>query len=105
MSGMSRRALLQASAGAAALAAVPDERPELRSAPPRAPLGRPPLEAPTPTRPPGRSLAAAHAAPVMFCVHDAARGEVSIMHGADEVIVRDRQLVARIMQAASRRSV
>ena len=38
--------------------------------------------------------------PVMFCIHDAQRGEVSILHGTDEVIVHDRQLVARIMQAA-----
>ena len=38
--------------------------------------------------------------PVMFCIHDAQRGEVSILHGTDEVIVRDRQLVARILTAA-----
>src|SRR6476469_6637208 len=44
--------------------------------------------------------AAADTGPVMFCIHDAQRGEVSILHGTDEVIVRDRQLVARIMQAA-----
>ena len=39
--------------------------------------------------------------PVMFCVHDAQRGEVSILHGTDEVIVHDRELVARILRAAS----
>jgi hypothetical protein len=39
--------------------------------------------------------------PVMFCVHDAQRGEVSILHGTTEVIVTDRQLVARILSAAS----
>ena len=39
--------------------------------------------------------------PVMFCIHDAQRGEVSILHGTDEVIVHDRQLVARILQAAN----
>ena len=44
--------------------------------------------------------ATADAGPVMFCIHDAQRGEVSILHGTDEVIVHDRQLVARIMQAA-----
>ena len=44
--------------------------------------------------------ASADAGPVMFCIHDAQRGEVSILHGTDEVIVHDRQLVARIMQAA-----
>jgi len=39
--------------------------------------------------------------PVMFCVHDAQRGEVSILHGTSEVIVTDRQLVARILSAAA----
>jgi hypothetical protein len=42
----------------------------------------------------------ADAGPVMFCIHDAQRGEVSILHGTDEVIVHDRQLVARILQVA-----
>ncbi len=37
----------------------------------------------------------------MFCVHDADRGEVSILHGESEVIVSDRRLVAQIMKAAS----
>ncbi len=39
-------------------------------------------------------------APVMFCIHDARRGEVSILQGTHEVVVRDRALVARILQAA-----
>jgi len=38
--------------------------------------------------------------PVLFCVHDASTGEVSILHGGSEVIVRDRKLVARILRAA-----
>jgi secreted PhoX family phosphatase len=38
--------------------------------------------------------------PVMFYVHDAAKGEVAILHGEEEVIVNDRRLVARIMRAA-----
>jgi hypothetical protein len=38
--------------------------------------------------------------PVMFCVHDARRGEVSILHGTSEVVVHDRDLVARILNAA-----
>jgi hypothetical protein len=38
--------------------------------------------------------------PVMFCIHDAQRGEVSILHGTNEVIVHDRQLVDRIIRAA-----
>ena len=48
----------------------------------------------------GSAVAALPEEPVMFCVHDAQRGEVSILHGANEVIVRDRQLVARILTAA-----
>ena len=101
MSGMSRRALLQASAGAAALAAVPMSA--LSSGVATAGAARAATAGdPDADRASGPALHAAHGEPVMFCVHDAARGEVSILHGADEVVVRDRQLVARIMQAASR---
>ena len=39
--------------------------------------------------------------PVMFCVHDARRGEVSILHGENEVVVVDRTLVSRILHAAA----
>ena len=43
--------------------------------------------------------------PVMFCVHDAKLGEVAILHGTDEVVVKDPQLVRRIMHAASRQKL
>lgn len=43
--------------------------------------------------------------PVMFCVHDAKLGEVSILHGTNEVVVKDPQLVRRILHAASRQSL
>ena len=43
--------------------------------------------------------------PVMFCVHAAKLGEVSILHGTDEVVVKDPQLVRRIMHAASRQNL
>ncbi len=43
--------------------------------------------------------------PVMFCVHDAKLGEVSILHGTDEVVVKDPQLVRRIMHAAARQKL
>ena len=43
--------------------------------------------------------------PVMFCVHDAKLGEVSILHGTDEVVVKDPQLVRRILHAASRQKL
>ena len=41
---------------------------------------------------------------VMFVVTDAARGEISVLHGEREVVVRDRDLVARIAGAAARAS-
>jgi hypothetical protein len=43
--------------------------------------------------------------PVMFCVHDAKLGEVAILHGTDEVVVKDPQLVGRILNAASRQKL
>jgi hypothetical protein len=39
------------------------------------------------------------AGPLVAYVHDAARGEVVIMTGVNEVIVNDPQLVARLMGA------
>ncbi|MET0909286.1 MAG: hypothetical protein ABWZ99_07430 [Ilumatobacteraceae bacterium] len=97
---MSRRDLLRASAGAAAVAV------------PMSALG---------SQVAGATAAAEHGAgstdtargastgaeadlvgPVIFSVLDARRGEVSILHGTSEVIVRDRQLVERIVHAARR---
>jgi hypothetical protein len=43
--------------------------------------------------------------PVMFCVHDAKRGEVSILHGTNEVVVKDPQLVRRVLSAAARQNL
>jgi len=37
---------------------------------------------------------------VMVCVHDAGKGQVSILQGSREVIVEDHQLVACVMRAA-----
>ncbi len=100
MSGMSRRDLLRASAGAAAVAV------------PMSALGSHVAGAATAAeRDPGTADAASASSagtgvdlvgPVIFSVLDAARGEVSILHGTSEVIVRDRQLVERIMRAARR---
>ena len=93
MSDWSRRNMLRAAAGVAiavpmaALATGPATANTLKGA---AGGGADGLPAP-----------GALAGPVMFCIHDAQRGEVSILHGTDEVIVRDRQLVARILQAAN----
>lgn len=41
--------------------------------------------------------------PVIFSVRDVQSGEVSILHGMQEVIVTDRQLVNRIIRAAQAR--
>ena len=90
MTEWSRRSLLRVSAGAAV-------------AVPMAALGSSTASAgtaATATVGSGPAVAALPDEPVMFCVHDAQRGEVSILHGANEVIVRDRQLVARILTAA-----
>ena len=37
----------------------------------------------------------------MFHVRDAAAGEVAILQGPNEVVVQDKQLVARVMRAAN----
>jgi hypothetical protein len=105
MSGMSRRDLLRASAGAAAVAV------------PMSVLASHGAGASSVQRAAAAAGAAAthvapgaveHAAtpdltgPVLFSVRDARSGEVSILHGEAEVIVRDRQLVDRILRAARR---
>ena len=41
------------------------------------------------------------AGPLMVCVHDAEGGNVSILHGTEEIVVNDRQLVAKIVRAKS----
>ena len=89
MTEWSRRSLLRVSAGAAV-------------AVPMAALGSTTASAGSPATAAssGTAVAALPDEPVMFCIHDAQRGEVSILHGANEVIVRDRQLVARILTAA-----
>lgn len=91
MKDLSRRDLLRASAAGAAVVAVP--------------MGALAGTANAATRDADRtgltSREPTGSEPVMFCVHDAARGEVSILQGESEVIVSDRRLVARIMKAAS----
>jgi hypothetical protein len=39
--------------------------------------------------------------PLMVCVHDAAGGQVSILHGTEEIVVKDRRLVGKIVRAKS----
>ena len=109
MSGMSRRDLLRASAGAAAIAVPMSVLSKGAGAP---------VAAASTTTSAGVAAAidgaadaassvdlAAVSGPVMFCVRDAHVGEVSILHGDAEVIVRDRQLVERILHAAQRATV
>ena len=87
MPNLSRRDLLRASAGAA-LVAVPMSA--LASPPALAAIdGLDEVDL--------DESAAADMGPVMFCISDAARGEVSILHGTSEVVVQDRRLVARIL--------
>ena len=100
MSGMSRRDLLRASAGAAAVAV------------PMSALAGGGLAAAS-GAPEAGGAAAGHEqansaddvqldvnGPVIFSVRDVQSGEVSILHGRQEVIVKDRQLVNRIVRAA-----
>jgi hypothetical protein len=104
MSGMSRRDLLRASAGAAAVA-VPMSVLSSRGAG-AASAATPTTtsaDAPTSTATDAASVELAElSGPVMFCVRDGRVGEVSILHGDAEVIIRDRQLVDRIVRAAQR---
>jgi hypothetical protein len=107
MSGMSRRDLLRASAGAAAVAVPMSVLSSRGAGASRAPesagaatvAGVASAAATT-----GSSDVASYdvSGPVIFSVRDPRVGEVSILHGDAEVIVRDRQLVDRIMRAAQR---
>ena len=91
MPDLSRRTLLRASAGVAAIAvpmsALAACDPTLHS-----PAAEPDLKP--------EELEAFGSDTVVFHVRDAAKGEVSILQGSQEVIVNDRQLVARVMSAA-----
>jgi hypothetical protein len=89
MKDWTRRGLMRASAGAAI--AVPIAALS-HSAGAATPTG---LESGSPA-----GLDEATSEPVMFCIHNAKRGEVSILQGTNEVVVRDRLLVARILRAS-----
>jgi hypothetical protein len=101
MSGMSRRDLLRASAGAAAVAVPMSVLTSQGAGASRALQG---AEVAAVATAETESAAGHHelSGPVMFCVRDARAGEVSILHGDAEVIVHDRQLVDRILRAAGR---
>ena len=101
MKDWSRRNLLRASAGVAVGAAVAVPMTALSGSAAAAELSAPSgfagLSGGTDS---AGGIGSVGVGPVMFCVHDAQRGEVSILHGTNEVIVTDRQLVNRILQAA-----
>jgi hypothetical protein len=101
MSGMSRRDLLRASAGAAAVAVPMSVLSSQRAGASQVLQGSQGAVAAATS---GSTSTVDHQldGPVMFCVRDARAGEVSILHGDAEVIVRDRQLVDRILRAAGR---
>jgi hypothetical protein len=92
MPDLSRRTLLRASAGVAAIAvpmsalAACDPRTNTTNAEPDL--------AP-------EELEAFGEGTVVFHVRDVANGHVAIMQGANEVVVQDKQLVARVMRAAN----
>ena len=88
MEDWSRRNMLRAAAGVAV-------------AVPMAALAAGPANAGTPAASGAGEEPEAPAGPVMFCIHDADKGQVSILHGTNEVVVTDRQLVARILSAAA----
>jgi hypothetical protein len=100
MSRWSRRDLLRASAASAAVA-VPAVG--LRGSNVLAAKGgnerqpgheEPALDA-------AEAAAVSAAGPLMVCVHDADGGDVSILHGTEEIVVKDRRLVAKIVRAKS----
>lgn len=93
MTTLSRRTILQAGVGAAV--AVPMTVLATRTASATTSAAAVPSSA-------GISAGSVSAAEqVIFCVHDAAAGEVSVLHGTNEVIVRDTGLVSRILAAVA----
>jgi hypothetical protein len=96
MPDLSRRTLLRASAGVAAiavpmsaLAACDPSSGSTSTSPTAEPEVKP------------EELEAFGTDTVVFHVRDAANGEVSILQGSNEVVVNDKQLVARVMRAAN----
>jgi hypothetical protein len=92
MPDLSRRTLLRASAGVAAIA-VPMSALAARGAASSSTNAEPELQP--------EELEAFGDGAVVFHVRNATTGEVAILQGADEVVVQDKQLVARVMRAAN----
>ena len=93
MPDLSRRTLLRASAGVAVIA-VP-----MSALAACDPGGNQTTKAEPDLQP--EELEAFGQGTVVFHVRDAAAGEVAILQGPNEVVVQDKQLVARVMRAAN----
>lgn len=95
MTALSRRTILKVGGGAAVTVPMTVLAGRMASAEPL------PVAASAAAAPEATAVGAAAAAPVMFCVHDAATGEVSVLHRTGEVIVRDPTLVSGILAAVA----
>ncbi len=93
MPDLSRRTLLRASAGVAAIAVPMSALAACDPSPTSSSTAEPELKP--------EELEAFGADTVVFHVRDASKGEVSILQGSNEVVVNDKQLVARVMRAAN----
>ena len=99
MSRWTRRDLLRATAASAAVVPAVGLRGSAAHAAGRSPDGAADDDAETFDAAAAAEVTAT--GPLMVCVHDADGGDVSILHGTEEVVVRDRRLVAKIVRAKS----
>jgi hypothetical protein len=60
---------------------------------------RPHVDHDEPTLDPTEAAAVTATGPLMVCVHDATGGNVSILHGTEEIVVTDERLVSKIVRA------
>ena len=97
MSGWTRRDLLRATAASAAVVPAVGLRGSYANAAGRSPNA----DDDTETFDAAEAAAVSAAGPLMVCVRDADGGDVSILHGTEEIVVRDRRLVAKIVRAKS----
>lgn len=99
MTELSRRRILRAGAGAAVAVPITVLAARVAAADPTG--ADVPTSAGVAAPPTVSAAAGTPDRPVMFCVHDASAGEVSVLHGTNEVIVRDTGLVSRILAAVA----
>jgi hypothetical protein len=92
LGGFTRRSMIAGSAGAATTIAVTALAPGAAAAASRSEAA--PIAVPKPTTPVDQD-------PVVAYIHDAARGEVTVIHGEGERTYRDPALVRRLLAAAN----